>query len=228
MRLVSAKMLGLTASIALLSLSSVAYAQTTPLTDGGGTSAVPVTATVPPTGDVLLAELTSPYSVTVNTQSVAGTVYSAVYSTTTGTRDFFYQFTVTSGTAPVTSFSASDFGGFTVSDGQSNATDIDGGGPFTNGGTFANLAQLNSGTVQYLFGGTNGTVAVGAKSATLLVRTNAITYNTNNGTVQGGAAANAAIYAPNALSTAPEPGSLLLVIPGALGVVGMIRRRKSA
>jgi len=225
MRFASVKVAGLTAGIALLSLASAGYAQTS-LTDGGGTVTTP-TVTILPTGDVLIAQMLSGYSF-IGTQTIAGNVASAVYSNTLGGEDFFYQFTVNNtSTAPATAFSASDFTGFTVAVGQSNST-TGMSSDFSEGGTLSTLAQLNSGTVTFNFNaGGNGIVGIGGQSGTLLVRTNAHSFGVNNGSVIGGAAANAAIFAANSIPT-PEPGVLALIVPGLLGIGGMIRRRKSA
>jgi len=200
------------ASVSVFALATGAHAQ------------APATFTAIPTGDTFLASLSSPFTITSNGQTTQGTLYSAVFSTSTGARDFFYQFTVgNTTTAPVTTLSLSDFAGFNPTYFQSTTVDVDGAGPFTTGGDAATNSFTSSGTAFFSFAG----VAVGGKSDTILVRTSATNYGTGNGAVIAGASANGAILAPAASAVVPEAGSLLLIAPGVLGVVGMIRRRKN-
>jgi hypothetical protein len=216
----------------------------TPIHDGDyilGVSFV----TTPPAGDVLLQELTSAYSFTAAAdpktgiaESIAGNLYSAVFSSNGGsTRDFFYQFTVNSGTANVTTLGVSNFSGYSASIGQSTATDIDGtgnayGSPFTTGGYSSASAMESSGSISFFYDSNGsfsaaGAVPVGGESATMFIQTNATGFTTNEGSIQASVSANALILAPSG-AAAPEPASLALIVPGVLGAIGLARRRKSA
>lgn len=200
------------ASLALLAVATGAHAQ------------APATFTSIPAGDVLLQSLTSTFSGSNQGQAVSGTVYSAVYSNTGGGRDFFYQFTndLTS-TGPITGFSVSDFTAYPGTYFQSTTVDIDGAGPFTTGGVTANNSITSSGTAFFFFSGVG--VPTGGKSATLLISTASPTYGTSNAGFLGSATGNGNVLSPVA-SVVPESGTMALLATGALGLVGMVRRRK--
>ncbi|RYZ92165.1 MAG: hypothetical protein EOP06_05085 [Proteobacteria bacterium] len=200
-------------SLSLLATGTGAYAQT------------PATFTAIPAGDAFITSLATPFNITSNGQTTAGTLYSAVFSTSAGTRDFFYQFVVgATSSAPVTTLSLSDFAGYNAVYFQSTTVDIDDAGVFTAGGDTATNSFTSSGTAFFSYAG----VAVGGKSDTLLIRTTATNYGVGNGAVISGASANAAILAPAAAAVVPEANTvnlLGLALP-MIGAVTVVRRRK--
>ena len=198
--------------------------------------------TTPGATNVFIAELSSPYSRSENGQSVSGVYNSRVFRNTNGFLDFFYQINVTTATAGVTGTNVSDFAAVTTSGAYANNTDIDNGGTlFSTGGIRPARGGRSGDAAQFTFsssprgsnpgtGSTNdqgpgdGQIFGGQRSSIFSVRTNANTFVISNATVNGGAAANAAILAPTVV---PEMGSLALLVPGmALGAVAVVKRRK--
>jgi hypothetical protein len=232
-----------TAGLAILALAPSANAQTygQAITPGGGTVTLvagnDLTTTVPGAGSTLVGNtgVTNYDSGNQSGNRLVGTYISEVYQETGGNLDFYYQFTVDSGsTGPASTFGTSNFKpvssavGFTTSAvGSTSASTYAAGGP--NSASESNGGVSDTITFDFTSLGGGG-VSTGARSVTLLVSTTSQTFTTNNASLQGGATANFAVFAPANASgaSAPEPGALALVIPGVLGMVGMARRRKTA
>lgn len=216
---------------------ATSYAQFVTVIEGDGQKQVnPVNE--PATGAQPLQTLTAPFVGAANGESLSGNIVSAVYANSLGGLDFFYQVEVTATTGGITATNLTDFTGFSTASAFRVDSDIDGPGAFTAGGKRPFGSQrVSGGIVAFAFnsnplasgGNSPGVLLTGDRSSLLVVRTDATNFRVSNGTINGGAAANAAILAPAVgVFVVPEPGTFALLLPGAaLSAVLIKRRRKS-
>ena len=181
----------------------------------------------------LLASISVPFVDTLGTDS--GTLVSAVYRETGGTLDFYYQVS-NSLTAPncggagqpacdpISRMTDTSFTGFATSLGFRT----DGGtfGPFV-GGTVAPILGDRSAAGNVVGFDFSPPVAAkiqpGESSDVLVISTDATNFTTGNASVINGGTMTVASFEPAAV---PEPGSMLLLSTGMLGMFGMRRFRR--
>lgn len=233
------------ASAAVLALGATANAQGlgTAIAPGGQVNFSSTNTPGIPSGTEV-AEISSTFNATGGGGTViAGTYISEVYKEAGGTYDFYYQFTNGgTSTGPIASFGVSNFAPVSSSVGETNAavgttqtgppllTTPTAASSYTSGGP-GFVSETNGSIDSMIFDFTNlnnNGVVAGATSVTMLVSTNSTNFTVSNGTFQGSVAANANVYAPASTTVAPEPASLALIVPGLLGLAGMVRRRKVA
>jgi len=194
---------------------------------------VPVPLVPPQAPGTLLASTSVPFVDTLGTDS--GTLVSAVYRETGGTLDFYYQVS-NSLTAPncggagqpacdpISRMTDTSFTGFATSLGFRT----DGGtfGPFV-GGTVAPILGDRSAAGNVVGFDFSPPVAAkiqpGESSDVLVISTDATNFTTGNASVINGGTMTVASFEPAAV---PEPGSMLLLSTGMLGMFGMRRFRR--
>jgi len=225
------------ASAAVLALGATANAQGlgTAIAPGGSVTFTNTNTTGIPSGS-LVAEISNTFAASGGGGTVTnGSYISEVYREAGGTYDFYYQFTnAPASTGPIASFGVSNFKPVSSSVGETNAAV--GTGPGTAASAYASggpgqVSETNGAIDSMIFDFTNlnnNGIVAGATSVTMLVSTNSTNFTVSNGTFQGSVAANANVYAPASTTVAPEPASLALIVPGLLGLAGMVRRRKIA
>ena len=153
-----------------------------------------------------------------------------VYSTASGTLDFFYQFRNTGGTGAhsLTDATVSGFGGFIIDVGNLAAgleTSLSPMG-ITGGTDSASVTRSFAGdSVDFSFGG--DPITPGQSSAVLFVATNASAYDTL-GNVHAGNDAVSPSAPSDEPAVVPEPSTLAIAGLGALGMIGYGLRRRRA
>jgi PEP-CTERM motif len=232
----------------VLGLSSARRAQAQVGLPPGTTTGIPVpiiSAGAPPFGGSLIQELSSPIFGTNIVNTISGTVSSAVFRSPAGFLDFAYQFRFDPTTNVVLDAislsSFKDISGLLIAQ---TSDDIDGatGLPAeSSGGTLQNFFSPATATGSYSSAsraningnGINATfltgVTGGESTYTFLIRTQATGYSIGgSASVQGGGI-SAFTPAQGAFvplsASAPEPGTLALIVLGGLAV-GLGRRRQ--
>lgn len=175
----------------------------------------------------LLASLSVPFVTTLGTTT--GTLDSAVYRESGGTLDFYYQVVNNSRSIDAISRETdTTFTGFTTAVGYR----IDGaslpGGVFVNGTVPPVTADRNGGTgdvVGFSFSPPDSAkIQPGMTSNVLVISTNATNFTSGDASVIDGGVATVASFGP--ASAVPEPGSMLLLGTGVLGLMSMRRRTR--
>lgn len=231
----------------VLGLSSARRAQAQVGLPPGTTTGIPVpiiSAGSPPFGGSLIQELSSPIFGTNILNTISGTVTSAVFRSSAGFLDFAYQFrfdpTTNVALDAISLSSFTNVAGLLIAQ---TSDDIDGAGlpaeaaggalqdffvPATATGSYSSASRANINgdgiNATFLTGVTGG-----ESSYTFLVRTQATGFSIGgSASVQGGGI-SAFTPAQGALvplaTSAPEPGTLALVVLGGLTALRARRRR---
>jgi hypothetical protein len=224
----------------VFALAGAAHAQT-PLTAGNNTGPAPSVPVIGFLGGTQIGGSSTTFGDSQNGQSIFGTLVSAAFQGGNGADatfiDFYYQFSNAGGSnQAIQSISIASFLNATTAVGQTNS-DVDGGGVvpfgdlFTAGGAPSSVAQRSLNGAGILFDYGTG-VTQGTFSNTMVIRTNATSFSTNGSAAFLGASgisanSNGLVIAAGSVSSAPEPGSFALLGTGALGMVGMIARRRN-
>ncbi|TMI90063.1 MAG: PEP-CTERM sorting domain-containing protein [Bacillati bacterium ANGP1] len=180
----------------------------------------------------LLASESVPFVSTLGNDS--GTLTSAVYQESGGTLDFYYQVinnltapncggTGQPGCDPIGRETNTSFTGFQTAVGfRTDGGSL--GGPFVNGSVPPFGADRNStgNVVGFDFNLTNP-IQPGATSDVLVISTDATNFNLGHASVIDGGTSTVDSYEPAAV---PEPGSMLLLSTGMLGMFAMRRSRR--
>lgn len=145
--------------------------------------------------------------------SFSGTLIENVYSDPTGTL-FEYTFSNTGSSADdaIEHLSANGYTGFT--------TDVDATAP---GVVPTSIFRSSSGNVLNFYFQPLGVPGGGSSSDTLWIQTNAKGYTLNNTGLLDGVSTNVTTYGP----ATPEPATMLMFGIGALGLVGLRKRKEN-
>jgi hypothetical protein len=204
---------------------------TTPL-PAAGTSVIPGLVTASP--GTLLATAAPTYTQTTNAGTTSGTVYAAVYRETGGTLDFYYQ--IANNASSATAIAESSDVVFTLANAPAIGFRVDGGSLTgtgftsipagqTSGTPVSGDEQMAGTTVDFLFSPPAANdIAAGTRSAVLVISTNATNYTTGQTFVIDGISQTVQTFQPAA--GVPEPGSMLLMGLGMIGLAGIRRFRR--
>lgn len=174
----------------------------------------------------LLASLVSPYSFNTTAGTTSGNLFTAVFKEAGGTLDFYYQVANSSSSATsIARETDTNFAGFTVSTGYRTDGSVLGAG-FTNG-TVAPVTADNNGSgsvVGFSFSPPDtAKIAPGLTSFAFVISTNATSYRAGNSSIIDGGTQTVAAFQP--ASGVPEPGTVLLMGLGMVGLVGLRKVR---
>jgi len=145
--------------------------------------------------------------------------------------DFVYQvINAANSTDDVGRVTALTFTGFEVDAGYSTGGEpADGGTAFAIGTIAPGLVDRNTAdTVGFQFSSSPSTaIAPGETSTVMVIETNATHFTSGFASIIDGGATNVSAFEPATTSGVPEPGSVLLVGLGAMGLAGLRRLRRS-
>lgn len=214
-------------AVAALGLGAAASANATLLLPGGGPLAVDIVAAAP--GGTVLAS----NSGSLTTPHWSGTFRTAVVDGPEAgvNLDFYYQ--VTNGSASTDALgrvTAADFNNGFITNVMQTSAAFDG---FVGGGQLAFTGDRDIfGVVGFNFApaATGGKIDPGETSYTLIIRTNATTYEAGTMAVINGTATFAAAFQPSGqppiVGPIPEPGTMALLATGLLALGGAARKRR--
>lgn len=203
------------------------YAQATPLSGtvltAPGSTVFPGLIANGTAAGTLLASLVSPYSFVTTAGTTSGTLTSAVYRNSTGTLDFYYQVASSANSATaIARETDTNFQGFQVSTGFRT----DAVGPFVAGTVTPITADSNLSVtvVGFSFNPPDSNkIGAGLTSDILVISTNATNFVAGNASVIDGGTQTVAAFQPTA--GVPEPGTMLLMGAGMLGLAFINRKR---
>lgn len=197
-------------AVALTALAGAASA--TPIV--AGTTVAPSANATFPTGLTQVASTTG----TITAATFTANYTTSVYRTAAGTLDFVYDFSNSSNSAnSIESFTAYNFDGFAADVSYVTGTGVV---PVTS-------TRTASGTIGFDFTAATP-VGRGASADTLIIATNATTYNASGLlSLQDGSAGTGTGFQPTSVSAAPEPGTWALML-GGVGMLGLMLRGRLA
>lgn len=198
-------------AIAVVACTQTAHGNVIPI----GTSGPPDVFTGQSPG-TLLANMLDPFSV----GATSGTLETAVFREAAGTLDFYYQVNVTTTASAVDFLNVFGYDGFPAAD-EGYRTDGGSlpGGVFVNGTVIPTSVFRATDRIAFTLTG----VGANQSSSVLEVQTTATAFvNTAFAQVAGGDGQTSALatFGP----VAPEPGSIVLIGCGLLGIAGFRRR----
>lgn len=183
---------------------------------------------VPPgtAAGTLLASLSSPYSFSTTAGQTSGTLLTAVFREAGGTLDFYYQVANSANSATaIARETDTSFLGFTIATGYRTDGSALGAG-FVNGTVAPTTADLNGAAtvVGFSFNPPDtAKISPGLTSNVLVISTNATNYKAGNASIIDGGTQTVAAFQP--ATGVPEPGTMLLMGLGMVGLAGLRRIR---
>jgi len=167
----------------------------------------------------LLATQTGSFSYGSGLTAISGNYREQVYREASGTLNFVYQFSATSGTGEVTRFTVTNFAGFTTDVGYLTSTPSG----FSAGTAIpATVDRSPSGaTVGFNF---SPSVTAGTTTVPLIVVTDATNFTASNVNFIDGGVSSQPGFGP--APSVPEPASFMLLAGMMMGGAGLAYRRR--